>query len=202
MRKRSQQFTSVLAAVFLVVLAISMGAQVAKAQDANLQTRIEQYKKDRGTNPRENVRTLQARCVIAQATLKNLQPHVASVQKTRGDAYKNISDLLSSLHDKLDNQAFNTTTLMSVMDVYNGKVTEYTTNLNAYKQALDDSVNVDCVKDPYGFKAALDTARMYHDRLVPNITDIRSYVTNTIKPSLENVKTTLESGDTTGSNQQ
>lgn len=199
MTKKLRQFKYGTAAAFLVLLSMLASAQMVHAQNTTLQQRLDQYKTARAINTKENAKSIQAHCVIAQAKLKDLQAHVAGVQKVRGDAYKNITDLLADLQTKLNNQAFEITSIKAVSDTYNNKVGDYTSNLSAYKQALDDSVAVDCVKDPYGFKGALETARLYHDRMVPSITDIRSYLTNTVKPSLTNIKTALESGDTTGS---
>ncbi len=176
-------------------------ASQAYAQDAGLQARLQQYIKDRKINTKAVETTLKVRCSVAQAKLRNLQTRVATAQSTRAKAYKDITDTLTTLQTNLNAQAFETTSFKAVIDTYNGKVTDFTDNLNNYKQALDDAIAVDCVKDPYGFRGALETARLYHDRLAPAVTDIRSYATNTVKSTLDQIKTKLANGDTTGSTQ-
>lgn len=171
------------------------------AQNSTLDQRLQQYIKERNIDTKAVETTLKVRCGVAQAKLKELQARVSNAKTTRDKSYKEISSNLSDLQTKLNAQAFETTDLKSVNDTYNAKVTDFSNNLNAYKQAIDDAVAVDCVANPYGFRGALETARLYHDKLTPAITDIRSYVTNTVKSSLDQIKAKLAKGDTTGSSQ-
>ena len=170
----------------------------AHAQETTLEQRLEQYKVERKIDTKSREEKIKIRCGIAQANLRNLQARINQVQTTRATAYKNIGDILTNLRNSLNEQAFETTTLTSVIDTYNSKVTDYANNMNAYKQAVDDAVAVNCAEDPHGFKGALETARLYHDKMVPLITDIRTYVTNTVKTTLLQIKDQLASGRTTG----
>ena len=69
-----------------------------------------------------------------------------------------------------------------------------------YQQTLDDLVVVNCQADSAGFKALLDTARIYRGQLRDQSTEIRNYVINDIKPALTafaadlNVKPATEEG--------
>lgn len=188
------------AVMLLAFFAVSFVSplSVLHAQTSTLDQRLEQYKKDRAINLKAETQSLKIRCSVAQASLKNLQTRIVSAQISREIAYKNISDVLVNLQTSLNKQAFEITNLKAVTDTYNTKVTEYKTNIGIYKQAVDDAVTVDCAANPYGFRGALETARLYHDKLVPNITDIREYTTNTSKTTLDQIKEQLASGRTTG----
>lgn len=191
----------ILSAVMLLTVFVAsnvLPVTVLHAQTPALDQRLEQYKKDRAINLKAETQSLKIRCSVAQASLKNLQTRIGAAQTTRETAYKNISDVLTKMETRLSNQAFEVTNLKTIIDTYNVKVTEYKTNFGIYKQAVDDAVAVDCAANPYGFRGALETARLYHDKLVPNITDIREYTTNTAKTSLDQIKEQLASGRTTG----
>lgn len=193
MKKRFVAFVGFMFLALALVLPVT-----AHAQETTLEQRLEQYKVERKIETRNKEEKIKIRCGIAQANLKNLQARINQVQATRATAYKNIADILTNLRNSLNEQAFETTTFTSVIDTYNAKVAEYTANMNIYKQAVDDAVAVNCVNDPHGFKGALETARLYHDKMVPHITDIRTYVTNTVKTTLQQIKEQLVSGRTTG----
>ena len=51
---------------------------------------------------------------------------------------------------------------------------------------------MDCVTDPTGFKASLETARTARQKVATDATDIRTYVTGTIKPTLAKLRQQLE----------
>jgi hypothetical protein len=64
------------------------------------------------------------------------------------------------------------------------KTNNFQTLATNYKQTLDDSLVINCQADPNGFKALVDTARIYHDQLRAQSTDSHDYIVNTIKPGL------------------
>jgi hypothetical protein len=199
MKKQSRVLVSL--SVLLAVFAVGCVQPALYAQDTTLAQRLEQYKKDRNINTKQETQSIKLRCSVAQAALKNLLVRINTAQSSRQTAYKNISDILANLQKSLNEQAFEISTLKSVTDTYNAKVTVYTGDITVYKQAVEDAIAVNCVEDPHGFRGALETARLYHDKLVPDITDIRSYTTNTVKTSLTQIKVQLSSGHTTGGQQ-
>lgn len=198
----SKLLRSVISIAALLVLLIA-GTAIASAQSTTLTQRLQQYVKNNNLNTKNKAieQNIKLRCPIAQTSLKSLQTNVATVQTKRGAAYKNISDQLTTLQNRLNDQAFEITKVKNMVDTYNGKVTTYTNDLVSYKQALDDSVAVDCNADPFGFYGALLTARLYHDRMTPDVADIRDYALNTVKPNLDLVKQQLNDGQTTGGQQ-
>lgn len=200
-----KHFRFLLVSSLLAVFGMSlMLPNLVTAQTTTLEQRLQQYKKDRSIDDKKQGQNqnVKLRCGIAQASMKNLLARIITAQENRKTAYKNISDILDNLLKKLNEQAFETTTLKTVTDTYNAKVATYTTDIETYRQAVEDVIAVDCVKDTGGFIAALETARIYHDRLNPDITDIRSYTTVTVKTTLDQIKKEIAKGNTTGGVQQ
>jgi len=135
---------------------------------------------------------LKARCKAAQGLLNPMREKVAAIQKNRVNAYDALSDQLNSLITKVGDKA-DTTELKTELDTYHDKVNDFETSLNDYKQAVSDLVDVDCVSDPAAFKASLDSARTLLTDARTKAADIRTYVTDTIKPSLQKLRDQLRS---------
>ncbi len=203
--KKQLQFILVLGLFLTTFTASSWMPFAASAQTATptttLQQRLDQYKKDRNIDTHQNTQGIKLRCPVAQAAMKTLQVRILSAETSHKTAYQNIADSLANLQKRLNDQAFETTTLKNVTDTYNAKVAIYTADMAAYKQAVSDAVTVDCAADPLGFAGALETARLYHDHLTPDVTDVRNYATTTVKATLDDIKQRLSSGNTTGAGQ-
>lgn len=187
-------------AVSLLLATLVISSSLVNAQTTTLDQRLQQYIQAQGIDTRNTgtAQTIKIHCSVAQAALKDLQTNLANVQTNRAGVYKNISDVLGGLQTRLSNQAFEITSYKAAVDTYNNKVAGYSSDMTNYQQALADSISVNCNQNPFGFKGALATARLYHDKLSPEVTDIRSYLVNTAEPSLDNIKAQLASGLTSG----
>lgn len=174
----------------------------AQTTDAAQAQRIAAYKAAVGRKVEESEQTkIRLRCSAAQANAKTLSTRLSTVQKNRNAAYDSILKSLNDLTAKLNNQAFETTALQENITALQAKVDSYKTNMNNYSTAVSDLATMDCVNDPLGFIAALQAARKAHEAVLPEITDIRAYIVNTIKPTLQQVRVQIESGQTTGGSQ-
>lgn len=172
------------------------------AQSSTLDSRLKSYQKTLNTEfSKSDQKKLTLHCTVAQAKLQELQTRVNTVKTARATAYQNITTQLDKLTTQLDNQAFETTALKSTTSTLKAKLADYTTQMSIYKQALDDSVAVDCKANPAGFNAALQVARTAHDRLIIITPDARSYTLNTLEPLLDQIGAQLDSGQTTGGSQ-
>jgi hypothetical protein len=69
--------------------------------------------------------------------------------------------------------------------------------LATYTQTISDLGSMDCVTDPLGFKATLESARTQRDLVAKDAAAIRSYLTDTIKPTLQEIRTSLDAADAT-----
>ncbi len=140
---------------------------------------------------------LKLRCVAAQGVIAQLNTRFGNSVAVRTSAYTELQSRLSKLVITLKTHNVDTATLESQITSLNTKVTSYNTDLAAYKQTLSDLKAVDCKADPTGFQSALQAARAAHDKLVTDVTDIRTYLKDTIKVTLQSILKTLESSSTT-----
>ena len=211
--KRVSKSGKVLATILLLPLAIivpilsleSHYAAPTQAQtqtDSAMTTRITAYKAVLGREvlPAEQQRIV-LRCAVTQANAKTLAKRLESVEKNRNTAYDKILKDLNTLATDLDKQAFETTTLKTNIATLQNQVDSFKTNMNNYHLAVSDLANMDCAGDPIGFISALQAARKAHQAVIPNISEIRSTITNTIKPNLEQIRGQVEIGQTTGGSQ-
>ncbi len=173
--------------------------QAETTEKSTLSERIKTYKAGIKTKIANNAQTkIALHCSVAQENTKTLTTRMKIVEKKRNAAYSNITKQLNTLLKRLDNQAYETTSLKDNITVLEGKTTDFKTSMAGYTQSLDDLSTMDCKKDPLAFIGALQAARKSHEKILPMITDIREYITNTIKPSLVQVRQQIESGNTTG----
>lgn len=172
-------------------------AQASESQA--LKSRTDKYRAalEEAPNTTEQQR-IKLRCLAVQTNLKAFDARVQTVQTKRGEAYDTILAKLNELLTNLQNQAFDTTQLQQNVTALTEKTDNYDATMKTYVQALDDLTVIDCAKDPTSFKAALEVARTDHDKLRTSISDIRTFVTNTIKPQLQAIRTQLEAGQVTG----
>lgn len=194
------------AAILVPVLSLeSHYAPITQAQikpDDAQAARVKKYKAALGREVAESDQTeIKLRCSVAQANAKTLASRLSSVQVKRNLAYNQILKNLNTLLGKLDNQAFETTALKENVATLDGKVDSFKKNMNDYYFATLDTATVNCSDDPLAFIASLQAARKAHEAVLPELTDIRAHVTNTVKPSLMQVRAQIESGQTTGGSQ-
>lgn len=211
--KRVNKLGKVLVTLLLLPLAVivpvlSLESHYAPATQAQTQTdaaqtqRITAYKAALGREVKQaEAAKIKLRCSVAQANAKTLATRLSTVQKNRNAAYDSILKNLNDLTGKLENQAFETTALQQNIDALQGLVDSYKTNMNNYYQAVNDMSTMDCSADPAGFIAALQAARTAQASLTTQVAEIRTYITNTVKPSLVQIRTQIENGQTTGGGQ-
>lgn len=211
--KRVNKWGKLLVAIILLPAAIivpvlSLESHYAPATQAQTQTnaalaqRVAAYKAALGRQVETSEQNkLKLRCSVAQANAKTLANRLTTVQKNRAAAYDAILTSLNTLNAKLEQQAFETTALQENITVLQTKVTAYKNDMNAYQTAVSDMAAVDCASDPVAFIAALQAARKAHDAVQVEVPDLRAYITNTVKPTLVQIRTQLASGQTTGGSQ-
>lgn len=167
-----------------------------------LEERKEHYRAQLGTElSRAEQERIRLRCSVAQTSIKNLQGRIGDVQTKRLNAYDSILSSLNGLLSRLDAQAFESSDLQTDVDELSSKVSAFRQTLSSYKQAVDDMVIIDCAQDPTTFQAALQSARQNHQNIMIETGEIRTYINNTIKPTLQAIRIQLAEGRTTGGSQ-
>ncbi len=169
-----------------------------KTEDAAaLKDRLEKKKtelKIKLTNlEQEKIKT---RCKAAQGVVTSLSEKVKNNGPNRTKAYTELVSRLTALIDRLKAKGVDVTELQQELAVLQTKIDTFNTDLAAYKQALSDLKNVDCSTDPTAFKAALEASRAARDKLIADAADIKAYVKDTIKPTLEKIRAELKAQET------
>lgn len=164
-----------------------------EAKKKEMTDRINKFKEQFKIKQTEAQKTvLKAKCTSAQGVVKKHHEKFGNSVTKRTNAYKNLHDRLDKLVTKLKEKGVDTTTLEQQVTVLNTMLDNYNTDLTAYKQTLSDLKDVDCKTDPDAFKAALEAARAAHSKLVTDVTEIRAYLKDTIKSTLQAIKDSLE----------
>lgn len=138
---------------------------------------------------------LTGRCKAAQTLVGVLNGRVKGVQTVRSDAYGRITGQLDDLLVKLQAKGANTTELQTAITTLKDHIHTFTDDLADYQQAVNDTAEIDCVADPDGFKASLETARSLKTKLKEDGTVIRAYLKETIKPLLQTIRAQLAGGN-------
>lgn len=146
---------------------------------------------------------LKKKCVGAQTNVKALETKVDGGVTARSKAYSELLDHLDSIIVKLKAANVSTTDLEKERATLDTKITTFKTDLAKYKVALADARGMSCTADPASFKAALEASRAARVVVAADAVAIRSYVTDTIKPTLKAIADDLDatkSTDTTEGN--
>jgi len=159
--------------------------------------RIADYKANFKQNLTKAQQTaLKARCKAAQGLVSSLSGRIKGIETSRNEVYGNVVDHLSSLQTKLQSKDVDTTELQSEINTLRDKVATYKTDLTAYEQATSDLSALDCASDPAAFKSALEAARAARQKVATDISDIKIYITGTIKPTLVKIRDSLAKTET------
>lgn len=191
-----RQTMKVLASILLTLALISVGGSVARAQTSpapppagsNFQQRLAQRKQERRIQLDERQqRRLDQRCTRAQQQIRSLQQSTAQLADKRNRVYSHqIDGKLWVIIGMLKIAGKDTFRLEQQLAEFATKAEGFKTVMGYYTQTLDDIAVINCQADVVGFKALLDTARLYHGNLRTRSADIRSYVVDQIKPTLNN----------------
>lgn len=155
--------------------------------------RLGEYKKAlKETLTNEAKARIESRCVAAQTSVKNRTDSNSKALTNRTKAYNEITSNLHALSSALVAKGVDTTTFNADLLALQTKITSFTLLNSTYQQALNDVTMLDCKSDPTAFKAALEAARSAQKAVFNSAQEIRTYIANTIKPSLKALKTASE----------
>lgn len=171
-------------------------ADQSATNSKELQSRIEARKTEQKTKltNAEKLR-ITGKCKAAQGLVSSVRGRVKGIETSRTEVYSNIVTHLSDLSIKMKNKNVDTTALDADITTLKTDITTFNTDLATYKQDVSDLSDMDCKTDPIGFKASLDAARAALLKVNQDSAAIRTYVTNTIKPLLVQIRAQLETKD-------
>lgn len=181
-------------ALFAILFMSSGGALLVNAQTApknppsggTFEERLVQRKDERKVQLDERQqRRLMQRCTKSQQKVRSLQQSTSRVADERESVYEDINGKLLVTIGRLKLAEVDTFGLEQQHETYIDKVDGFNTIMDFYQQTLDDIAVINCQSDVVGFKALVDTARIYHKDLRARSADIRAYVIDQIKPNLK-----------------
>jgi hypothetical protein len=171
-----------------VIQTISLDSHVY-AQASTLQKRVDAYKKKLVTNPSQaDLDRLKLRCSVAQNVLKNVQTRSTTAQQKRTEAYSNINKTLDELVVALKAKNIDTAKLEAQAKELKTKTATFSKTQEQFTLAVKDAAELKCSNDPLALKAAIEEARVLQTQLQTQSADIRTYITNVVKPSIKQIR--------------
>lgn len=132
------------------------------------------------------------KCVGSQAVVREIQGKLGSNSDKRLSTYGNIDAKLWIIIGKLKLADKDTFKLESQRAEYAKKVATLNNTMNQYKQTIDDMVVMNCQSDIKAYMSLVATARQYHESIRAQTEEIKTYVVNDIKASLQSFATDLQ----------
>ena len=139
------------------------------------------------------------KCKSAQGVVKGAETSAEAISKNRKQAYTKIAEAVQKLIDRLKSQGKDTSELEGVLAVAKQKAEALGTAMTTYQQTLSDLRSMDCATDPAAFSATLETARTQRDAVKAAATELRTYISVTLKAAVNKIKSQLESEKTSQS---
>jgi hypothetical protein len=153
------------------------------------QSRIEAEKKNMKETLTTELKTrIAERCLAAQARVKTKTTENTTATTARTKTYDEIITKLQAIVTEATANKLDVTSLQAEIIVLQTKITAFKTANATYRQDLLDLSLLDCKTDPTAFKAALTTARTDQQAVLLAAKNIRSYLIDTIKPTLQALK--------------
>ncbi len=174
-------------------------AEEAAKKLADMKKRLEENKLALKTKlDAAALKRITTKCKAAQGVVKGAETSANAISTNRGKAYAKIADSVQKLIDKLKADGKDTTELETALAAAKVKADALSTKMKTYEQTLADLRELDCVADPTAFQAALDTARTQRDGIKVAATDLRTYVSTTLKEAIRKFRpaTTTEAPKT------
>jgi hypothetical protein len=167
------------------------------ADKASLQSRLDKRKAELKIKltALEQAR-LKTKCKASQGNISSLRGRIKGIETSRDNVYTQLVKRLNDLSGKLKDKGLDTTQLNTEITELQTKIDTFNTDLDAYKQAVTDLAAMDCAADPTAFKASLEAARTLQTKVKDDVVAIRTYVNDTIKTTLKDIRAQLEKQDT------
>lgn len=196
----------ILLAVLMIAVAYptitaAQSAPAPAAPGSSFEQRLAQRKNERQVKleTRDQVR-LQQQCSTAQNKVRAMQQKNSQIFNNRARVAQQMDGRLWILIGKLKLGQKDTFALEKNRATLAEKYAAFQVSAQNYQQVLDDLVLVNCKADPAGFKALLDSAKLYHEQLKAQSADIRAYLVNDIKPTLSSYASDLQAKPATEGN--
>lgn len=174
-------------AVGLISVFSNASAQVPPTAPAgsNIDQRIAQRKAERKIAlDQNNTQRLQNTCVNTQTKIREVRDNVVKVSNKRSEVYRKVDAKLWVAIGSLKYVNKDTFKLEQERGELLKQVMSFESMVKEYRTVLDDMANMNCKADVVGFKALLETARIYNAEIRKQSVAIKIQVINKVKPVL------------------
>ena len=135
---------------------------------------------------------IEQRCESAQTKVRALYQATSNALNSRNEAYYRADAKLWVVIGRLKLADRDTFQLEKQRASFAKQVADFQATTNNFTQVLDDIQVVNCKADPAGFKALVETARIYRKQIVDKSNAIRDFAVNDIKQTLSTQATALQ----------
>jgi len=117
---------------------------------------------------------LASKCTLAQSALTDVRTKDQKEAAIRLQTYNDLAKRLAFLVDNLSSQNVDATELSAAQNQFVSDINKYLNDAESYKAAIDDSITINCVNDPAGFKASVLDARKWRAQLAPDVAAVKN----------------------------
>jgi hypothetical protein len=135
---------------------------------------------------------IEQRCESAQSKVRSLYQTTSTALNSRNEAYYRADAKLWVVIGRLKLANRDTFQLEKQRASFAKQIADFQVTTNNFTQVLDDIQVVNCKADPVGFKALVETARIYRKQIVDKSNAIRDFAVNDIKQTLSTHATELQ----------
>lgn len=164
---------------------LSASAQSDTPAGSSIQQRVSQRKQERKIALDENnKKRLESVCVNSQTKIRILRDEYVKVSDKRSEVYRKVDARLWVLIGSLKYINKDTFKLEQQRSELLKQVKAYENSVSQFRQTLEDAAAINCKADAEGFKALVETAKLYNTQIRTQANGIRQYVTDQIKPTI------------------
>ena len=175
----------VLASASLTPYAYAVSQPASPPAGSDFDARLKQRKAEREIKlDDKDTKRLQQTCSNAQSKIRDLYQKVTPALDERNKAYYRADAKLWVIIGRLKLAGRDTFELEKQRTNFAKQIADFQTTGNDFKQTLDDLQVINCAGDVVGFKALLETAKIYRTQVVNKSNAIRDYAVNDIKKTL------------------
>lgn len=157
--------------VVLANLQIPTSPEDTSSIDQRVAARIASYKVSLTASEKAS---LISKCVLAQSALTDVKAKDQKAEAQRLQTYSDLAKKMSYLVDNLSAQGVDASELLSSQNKFVVAINTYLLDVENYKAAMDDAINVGCQNEPEGFMASVDDARQLRGRARSDISSIKA----------------------------
>lgn len=195
-KDKSFLLVPIIAGVVSLVFLVSSASAISPPKDtksgSTLKQRVTQRKKERGIKLDEIERPrIVSVCQFSQTKIRDLRDSYVPTADNRSKTYNQINAKLWVIIGGLKYIEFDTFGLERQRGQLLSKINNYERLYDQFNESLDDAVSMNCKADPVGFKALVETSRIYNVQIRDQLNDISTFTNDQIRKTLSDITETL-----------